>query len=157
MERYKDIRDVIRKEYGKENVYKWQNLCKEMNIKSKMSELQKWAKLFGVPPQYWNEPRKICALITPRVNDYKEKVVCDNDDEYTMDGEAIDGIPEYLKYTYIDPINGRRYCYSVIDLYKSIQFKQTKDPYRRFDFSKEIQDDVKARVEFIKKAIEPHG
>src|SRR3978361_1796686 len=97
--RYNHIRNVVRRE-GKGNLFKWQNLCKEITIKTRASEIREWAKFFRVPPQYWNNPRQVCAIITPRVNDYLEKVLCDNGDEYTMEGDAVGDIPEYLKYTY---------------------------------------------------------
>lgn len=155
MQRYDKIRQVVENERNS-NIFKWQTLCKELNLKSKGSEMRRYAQMFGVPPQFWNNPRKICAIIAPRMNDYSESVACDNSDESSMDGDAVGGLPEFLKYTFIAD-NGKAYCYSVLDLQKAIQAGQQRDPYRRFNFTQDFVDDINSRVKFIKAALEPHA
>ena len=134
------------------NVFKWQNLCQSLNSKHNFSEIQRYGKIFGVPPIYLDNPRKICSLITPRVSDFLEKVNCDNEDEPTMDGDPVGSIPEYLKYTF-KAANGKTYCYNIVDLYKSLN-SQKKDPYRRFDLDKKS---IIERYEYLKSVIEPRG
>jgi len=98
----------------------------------------------------------MCALMTPRVDDYFQKVHCDNADEPTMEGDGGGSIPEYLKYTFVSP-QGKVYCSNVIDLYNFIRNGQSYEPYRRFAFTPEVRQDVLARYEWLQKVIEPHG
>lgn len=137
------------------SIYKWKNACDQLTAETPASEIRKYARLFGVPPQLWDDPRKVCALITPRVVDFEEGVACDNEAEFTMDGDPIGDLPEFLKYTYIGP-NGRRYCYSILDLHAAINYNN-KRLDGRFDFTDEIKQDVRDRVEFIQAVIEPRG
>src|SRR5690348_10287177 len=109
-ERFGKIRALTKQN----NVFKWQNVCQSLNSTHNVAEIQKFAKLFGVPPVFWDNPRKVCSLITPRVTDFLEKVHCDNDDESTMEGDPVGNIPEYLKYTFRAQ-NGKTYCYSIVD------------------------------------------
>jgi len=149
------IRGLVAKERPG-HVYRWQNLCRELSSKSNLVEIRKYAQLFGLPPQTWNNPRLMCALMTPRVEDYAEKIHCDNADEPTMEGDEVGGIPEYLKYTFTD-VQGKVYCSNVLDLYKAIRSGQSHEPYRRFAFTPEVKQDIEARYEWLKKVIEPHG
>jgi len=153
---YDLIRQLISRE-RKGNVFVWQNLCQNIKAQGNLNQIRMWAKQFGVPPQYWNNPRQICALITPRVDDYLKKVYCSNDDEYTMDGDEVGGIPEYLKYTHVDPNNNRVYCYNILDLIKSFNTGQRMDPYRRFALTPELKQDLDERMQYLRQAIEPHG
>ena len=148
-ERYARIKALTKKN----NVFKWQNLCQSLNSNHNQNEIKKFAHLFGIPPQLWDNPRKVCSLITPRVSDFLEKVYCDNDDEPTMEGDPVGEIPEYLKYSY-KASNGKIYCSSIVDLYNAIMANQTMDPYRRFELD---VNDIKTRYEFLKKVLEPQG
>lgn len=134
-------------------IFKFQNLCQRILTSNDKEQLREYAKKFDVPEEHWDNPRMICSLITPRINDFLEKKKCDNDDEDTMDGDKVGDIPEYLKYTYIAP-NGKVYCSSIVDLYKSLQNGQTQDPYRRFELNK---DEIEARYDFLNFMIESHG
>lgn len=149
---YGKIRSMITREQPG-NIFKWQNLCREIAIKSKMSEIRELAKTFGVPPSLWNNPRKVCAIITPRASDFMEHIHCDNAEEPTMDGDEVGSIPEYLKYTFVAG-NGQTYCSNVLDLYNAVNSGQQMDPYRRFPLDRK---DITERVEFLRKVIEPHG
>jgi len=149
------IREMIAKERPGQ-VYRWQNLCRELSSKSNLAEIRKYAQLLGLPPQTWNNPRLMCALMTPRVEDYALKVHCDNADEPTMEGDEVGSIPEYLKYTYVDA-QGKVYCSNVLDLYKAIRSSQSREPYRRFAFTPQVKDDVEARYQWLRNVIEPHG
>lgn len=148
-ERFAKIRALTKQK----NVFKWQNVCQSINSSHNLAEIQKFARIFGVPPVYWDNPRKVCSLITPRVTDYLEKVYCDNADEPTMEGDPVGGIPEYLKYTY-KASNGKIYCYSIVDLYNAVQHGQIQDPYRRFTLD---SNSIIQRYDFLKSIIEPQG
>lgn len=148
-ERYNLIKSLTKKN----NIFRWQNLCKTLNSVHNAKEIKTFAKLFGVPPQFWNNPRMVCSLITPRVSDFLEKVHCDNADEPTMEGDPVGDLPEYLKYTYMST-NGKVYCSSIVDLYNAVQVNQTMDPYRRFELD---VTDITERFNFLKKVIEPQG
>ena len=148
-ERYAKIRALTKKD----KVFKWQNLCQSLNSTHNSSEILKFAQIFGVPPHLWDNPRKVCSLITPRVTDFLEKVHCDNADESTMEGDPVGDIPEYLKYTH-KASNGKVYCSSIVDLYNAVRVNQKMDPYRRFELD---VNDINLRYEFLKNVIEPQG
>jgi hypothetical protein len=135
-------------------IFKWKNLCNEIMNDHTREQIRAFGQMFGVPPQHWNNPRKICSLIVPRVNDYLEKVPCDNEDEMTMDGKDISQVPEYLKYTFIHPATGKKYCSDLRDLVASIQAGQTMDPYRRFTLDKY---DIFTRWNYLVQILEPHA
>jgi len=149
---YGKVRHLVRSE-SKRNLFKWQSLCAELSTKSNMTRMRELANAFGVPPQFWDNPRKVCAIIAPRAQEFLEKVECANADEPTMEGDEVGGIPEFLKYTYVAD-NGLVYCSNIVDLYKAVKSGQTMDPYRRFRLDK---DDITARYDFLKKVINPHG
>lgn len=146
------LRDLSKQ--ASKNIFRWQNLCRALRTENDKQQLRQFAKRFGVPQQFWNNPRKVCALITPRVSDFLDKVHCDNEEEPTMNGDPVGSIPEYLKYTYTAP-NGKVYCSSIIDLYKWMKSSNTtQDPYRRFTFD---PIDITERYEFLKTMLEPQA
>lgn len=147
--RFAKIRALTRQK----NVFKWQNVCRSLSLTHNVAEIKKFARIFGVPPTYWNNPRKICSLITPRVTDFLEKVYCSNVDEPTMEGDEVGNIPEFLKYTF-EASNGQIYCYSIVDLFNAVQHDQTMDPYRRFTLP---ADEIIERYNFLKSVLEPQG
>ena len=149
---YGKIRTLTRTE-SKHNIFKWQSLCAELSTKSNIHRMRDLARAFGVPPQFWDNPRKVCAIIAPRAQEFLEKVECSNAEEPTMEGDEVGGIPEFLKYTYIAD-NGKVYCSSIIDLYKAVKSGQTMDPYRRFSLD---NNDIIARYEFLQKVLTPQG
>jgi len=149
---YEKIRSLVKKEKPG-NIFKWNSVCQQLAIKSNLSDVRELAKTFGVPQQFWNNPRKVCALVAPRASEFLEKVHCDNAGEPTMDGDDVGSIPEYLKYTFTAP-NGQTYCSNILDLYNAVNSGQTMEPYRRFPLDR---DDINDRVAFLNKVIEPHG
>jgi len=151
------ISGITQKQQNDNIVFTWQNLCKRLTIETPASEIRQYAKVFGIPPQYWNNPRKMCELMTPRVSDYLQNVACDNDDENTMEGDLMNNVPPFLKYVFVDPRTGKRYCYSLLDLHKSIEANQQYDPYRRFPLTEDVRTDIQERIDFLRRAIEPKG
>jgi hypothetical protein len=154
--RINKIRELVRHEQPR-NVFKWQNLCKDINLTNRPEEIREMAKTFGVPPQFWDTPRKVCQMITPRVSDYLETRHCDNNKDMTMDLGKVGDIPEYLKYAIVSTSPTGKVttrCYSILDLYRSVQRGQVRDPFTREPLNK---DDIEDRYNFLLKVIEPHG
>ena len=140
------------------NIFKFQDICDALSDE-KINDLREYALYMGIPPQLIGSDKSIiCRLLAPRVSDYMIDPSCDNVDEPTLNGDDMNTVPNYLKYTWTDS-NGKRYCYHIGDLYQWIMTQQQtgvqpmRDPYRRFIITRSILDDIETRYHYLENVL----
>ncbi len=126
----------------KYKVFKWYNLCNRMSQQNNIEGIHEIAEKFGIPREHWDDKKKVCEMITPRMDEILEKDhKCSNNDDDDLFGTKMANIPEYLKYSVTVPTKAgdRIVCRSILDLYNHIKHNpnDSMEPYRLFKMDKE--------------------
>jgi hypothetical protein len=124
--------------------FKIQSLCST-------DDLRKIAYLSDVPRIDSLSKDELCTILQERIQNELLDIRCENNDEPTMSGSSLSEIPDYLKIT-VKGVNGKNYCYNVIDLYKEIQYNNKKDHFNRIDLDT-VKDKVISRYTELREIL----
>lgn len=136
--------------------FRYQALCRA-NGNLDTYELNRQARLFGIETEN-KQKRTLCKEIAEAVEAYIAKSVtpCKNgeDSDLTLD-RMIKDLPSYLRWSRTTP-KGDVYCFSLIDMKRSIDNNIKKDPIG-YTITPEDKVDIKEKYDLAESILTPFG
>ena len=149
---WKKLREVVTQPRVKPNSFRFEAMC-TVGSQYPMQLLQEQASYFDIDVANKTR-RQLCAELAVKVETFMIEVArsCDNPDDYDLVGDAaMSDTPAFLRWTRVAS-NGKRYCFNVLDMYKSIQAGVKRDP-RGYQFTADDVADIDKRGSFLMKVL----